>query len=965
MRARRLKTTLHGHSSPTDICRRRGSPPVVTPGTASVETGSQVSCATERRHRRSLGLVSVLALTSAGIAACSNGGEDRPDLNAILADGDLALLMGSAASTESPAATIATGDSIMGVGNPVPVPGTGAGGSLGAIGAGGAGPAGPGKAGAGGAFMTGIAGTGVIGGFGGSGGGLGSNFPFSGQGLWQFEDCNASRTDLADSAVFSHPAFRSVTTQCRAGIVGQGVFIDENNDYVYVPDQPTFTFDNGLTVAAWVKPLALGGVRTIFRKRESGTSTFALVENENNFQLIIRLEDGKTADVTAPAEVDTPTHVAGTYDGVELRLYIGGALAARKRVVGALSRGAGPLLMGNDGSFRRIDGLLDNVFIDTVAATPEQVTQLACIPTPSTITAVPSSSGLVAPGTPVTYDVQITNNSCNPTTLFFSASPSTATSDLSVSPASDFRSVSAGATEHVALTVSSTPLIEPDDYAVGINAQLSGSPTFEFLTTAVTYSVQGTPCSVRSRKEIEIRDLSVVEDPVRTGPGGAWTFGQLMREMAPTPDAAPDMVERLLSTWLTDQTVNGFTVAARPTMQSLILGPFPRTKDGKLDLDRAPFRLLAIVNRIDLANVSKGSAGEGRFAFGVLDPMGNPLSLTMIVEYNIPASSAADVAQLAQAWHGLSALPFPSEQYNQALQAVTDRFTKRGAAPGRVNDSALGQVRSNDFFTLGEWEFREFHLSPTTGMLTPASPAQTPDRSFNGTDTLARFINTNLDAIMSETHTAPDTFEGQPFAAGSLITDFFVWQAPGVDPEARHRFARNTCNGCHTAPQETNVNVFQLSPRSRGQETVLSPFLTGTQVFDPFANVFRNFNELGRRARNLHALICPDEPLPPPPPDTIPAGVGGAGGFGVGGFAGSGSTGIGGFGAGGFGVGGFGAGGFAGGRVGGSGFGGGAGAGTNGGSTGSAGSSGAVDASGAVPMDAGTTTGAGGTSGMF
>jgi len=96
----------------------------------------------------------------------------------------------------------------------------------------------------------------------------------------------------------------------------------------------------------------------------------------------------------------------------------------------------------------------------------------------------------------------------------------------------------------------------------------------------------------------------------------------------------------------------------------------------------------------------------------------------------------------------------------------------------------------------------------------------------------------------------------------------------------RAKFAQNTCNGCHTTPLETNTFVFQLQPRSQGQESTLSPFLLGTQVLDPFANVIRNFNELARRGRVLHDLICPDEHLPPLPPDEIPLPSGPDGGFG-------------------------------------------------------------------------------------
>ena len=71
-----------------------------------------------------------------------------------------------------------------------------------------------------------------------------------------------------------------------------------------------------------------------------------------------------------------------------------------------------------------------------------------------------------------------------------------------------------------------------------------------------------------------------------------------------------------------------------------------------------------------------------------------------------------------------------------------------------------------------------------------------------------------------------------------------------------------------------------------------SPFLLGTQVFDQFANVLRNFNELARRGRVLHDIVCPTEQLPPLPPDEVPlpsgpdGGVMGTGGF----FGGSGGA---------------------------------------------------------------------------
>ena len=97
-----------------------------------------------------------------------------------------------------------------------------------------------------------------------------------------------------------------------------------------------------------------------------------------------------------------------------------------------------------------------------------------------------------------------------------------------------------------------------------------------------------------------------------------------------------------------------------------------------------------------------------------------------------------------------------------------------------------------------------------------------------------------------------------------------------MSPETRHRFARNTCNGCHTL-SETGGAEFQVRPRFPFQESQLSGFLTGADVTDFAAGVVRHFNELRRRGRILHDLVCPEEMLPPPPPETTPIG-GGMGG---------------------------------------------------------------------------------------
>src|SRR5262245_34634411 len=92
-----------------------------------------------------------------------------------------------------------------------------------------------------------------------------------------------------------------------------------------------------------------------------------------------------------------------------------------------------------------------------------------------------------------------------------------------------------------------------------------------FLTTAIacggpdtgeTTATQDAVCSaVKTNRELMIRNLSVVNDPVRMrwtgGSGasdGAWQFGRLMTNMAGTQQNASDFVRDWLSNWEVDRT---------------------------------------------------------------------------------------------------------------------------------------------------------------------------------------------------------------------------------------------------------------------------------------------------------------------------------------------------------------------------------------------------------------------------
>ena len=410
---------------------------------------------------------------------------------------------------------------------------------------------------------------------------------------------------------------------------------------------------------------------------------------------------------------------------------------------------------------------------------------------------------------------------------------------------------------------------EPDEEPVALDE--GAAPTVEDqaiddATAGDSFGTMAVPAgctvTVAPGRELMIRNLGVVEDAVRTKwtgslsdpKDGAWTFGRLMTNMAGAND--PEIfVRNWLSRWETNRTVNGFTVPARPSIVPTVVTSWPKRANGELDLRKAPMRLLAIVNRMDLRNLKSGNAGEGRFVFGVTSSTGSPLSFTVILEYKLPATTLGEAQEWAKQWHALGAMTPGTAAFNDALQAITDRFSKRDAAPTKPNGSSIGQVRTNEIALASPWELREFRLNATNGQLVQATVAQSPNPSLRNSDRLARWINANETAILDGRHNVPAKFEDLPFRGGRAVTDFSTWNPPGVkNAEARHLVAVNTCDGCHGG--ETGTGFLHIGNRSAGQVATLSGFLTGTTVSDPVSGKSRSFDDLARRKDDFATFLC-------------------------------------------------------------------------------------------------------------
>lgn len=386
----------------------------------------------------------------------------------------------------------------------------------------------------------------------------------------------------------------------------------------------------------------------------------------------------------------------------------------------------------------------------------------------------------------------------------------------------------------------------------------------------------GDPSTVDSERSLLIRDLGVVEDPGRTCdptirvacPLGPWTLGYLLTQIAneeETGIAPVEFARRWLSSWADVQYVNGQALASDNNSNLDVVAIWRSlSPGGQLDLSRLPFRLLAIVNRIDQRDPSiPGHAGEARFAFGAIAANGAALPFTIVLEYRIERGDHAGTVAWAARWAELKAFIPGTDHYNGRLQTLTDDFTRKGAGPDRpLNRSALAQARTLRFvLALGDYELREFTLDPVSGLLRPSVVTQTPAFTLKTSPLITTWVTKTVGVADSLFRPVPNEFQGQPFAGAVARVEYpgGHWRPPGLASLPRHLFALSTCDGCHYRETTTgSAAAFAFShikPRAARSVSDLSGFLTGTEIEDPDGRHRYRFYDLLRRAQDLDALL--------------------------------------------------------------------------------------------------------------
>ena len=199
----------------------------------------------------------------------------------------------------------------------------------------------------------------------------------------------ASGTSVLDSSAWHNNGVAREVSMLRApGKNGSAMRFDGVNDWVTVTDVAGSPADltNGMTIEAWVNPTAMSGWETVLMKERGALNLSYALYAHDGAPLTggvaapagyIRAQNGdQPVRGTAPLALNTWTHIATTYDGVNQRMYVNGVLVRTVPMVGNIAVANGAIRIGGNNSFTGefFQGLIDDVRIYNRARSAAQIT---------------------------------------------------------------------------------------------------------------------------------------------------------------------------------------------------------------------------------------------------------------------------------------------------------------------------------------------------------------------------------------------------------------------------------------------------------------------------------------------------------------------------------------------------------------------------------------------------------------
>ncbi len=164
-------------------------------------------------------------------------------------------------------------------------------------------------------------------------------------------------------------------TRTGLGKFGGALLFDGTSGRVTIPDAQSLDLTTGMTLEAWVYPTAGGNVwRDVIHKE---TDSYYLESSGTNAG-----RPGTGGDFAPAGPLLGPsalplnawTHLAGTYDGAALRMYVNGIEVSNRAQTGLFLTTSSPLAIGGDSAFGQyFAGRIDETRVYNRALTPGEI----------------------------------------------------------------------------------------------------------------------------------------------------------------------------------------------------------------------------------------------------------------------------------------------------------------------------------------------------------------------------------------------------------------------------------------------------------------------------------------------------------------------------------------------------------------------------------------------------------------
>jgi hypothetical protein len=186
-----------------------------------------------------------------------------------------------------------------------------------------------------------------------------------------------SGSTLTDRSGRGHTGSISGATWTTSGQYGGALSFDGVNDWVTVSDSAALDLTTGMTLEAWVYPTSVSSWRTVIMKQRTGGLAYALYAASSSMRpagwgTIAGSQIGVSGPSTLP--LNTWTHLATTFDGTTLRIFVNGNEVATRTQAGSITTSSSVLRIGGNSVWGRyFRGRIDEIRIYNRALAPSEI----------------------------------------------------------------------------------------------------------------------------------------------------------------------------------------------------------------------------------------------------------------------------------------------------------------------------------------------------------------------------------------------------------------------------------------------------------------------------------------------------------------------------------------------------------------------------------------------------------------